>query len=101
MIVGVAAFGILTRILHDPAEMSRQSFAIAGAISVGVVILLMALTNTEHPPSTGTALSLLAIGGIVGATYSNIFDAVWFIINAPIILAIVRFFLRRWLVNLL
>jgi sugar phosphate permease len=45
VIVEVAAFGILTLILDDPAEMSHQSFAIAGAISVGVAILLMALTN--------------------------------------------------------
>lgn len=101
VLVGVAAYGILTLILDDPAEMSRQSFAIAGAASVGVAILLMALTNTEHPPSAGTTLSLVAIGGTVGTTYGTIFDAVWFIISAAIILALVRFLLRRWLVNLL
>ena len=101
VLVGVAAYGILTLILDDPAEMSRQSFAIAGAASVGVAILLMALTNTEHPPSAGTTLSLVAIGGTVGTTYGTIFDAVWFIISAAIILALVRFILRRWLVNLL
>ena len=101
VLVGVAAYGILTLILDDPAEMSRQSFAIAGAASVGVSILLMALTNTEHPPSAGTTLSLVAIGGTVGTTYGTIFDAVWFIISAAIILALVRFLLRRWLVNLL
>ena len=99
-LVGVAAYGILMLILGDPAEMSRQSVAIAGAASVGVAILLMALTNTEHPPSAGTALSLVAIGGTVGATYGTILDAVWFIISAAIILALVRFILRHWLVNL-
>jgi len=101
VIIGIAAYGILTLILDDPAEMTRQTFAIAGAVSVGMAILLMAFTNTEHPPSAGTALSLVAIGGTAGATYSTVFDAVWFIISAAIILAIVRFALRRWMVNLL
>ncbi|NQW16882.1 MAG: HPP family protein [Chloroflexi bacterium] len=93
VIVGVTAFGVVSLFVEHPTHLSGQTFAIAGATSVGVAILLMALTDTEHPPSAGTALSLVAIG-------AN-FDAIWFILSAAVILAGVRIALSRWMVNLL
>jgi CBS-domain-containing membrane protein len=96
VVVALAAYGVLSLILDDASNMSNQTFAIAGAISVGVAILLMAVTNTEQPPSAGTALSLVAIGAI-GASL----NAIWFILSAALILAGVRFLLQRWMVNLL
>ncbi|MCH8222596.1 MAG: HPP family protein [Chloroflexi bacterium] len=41
--------------------MSTQSLAVAAAIGVGVAILLMAITNTEHPPAAGTTLALITL----------------------------------------
>ncbi len=93
VVVALAAYGVLSLILDDASNMSNQTFAIAGAISVGVAILLMAVTNTEQPPSAGTALSLVAIGASL--------NAIWFILSAALILAGVRFLLQRWMVNLL
>ncbi|MTI47488.1 HPP family protein [Sporosalibacterium faouarense] len=37
----------------------RLLYAVAGAISVGLTILILTVTNTEHPPAVGMALSLV------------------------------------------
>jgi hypothetical protein len=93
VIIGVSAYGILKLIVDDPADITGQTFAFAGAISVGLAILMMALTDTEHPPAAGTTLSLVAFGASV--------HSVFFIISSVVLLAGVRIVLRRWLINLL
>ena len=55
---------------------------ISGALSVGLVILLMTATNTEHAPAAGTALGL----SVRGAPW----EAVVFIVTAAIAVALVR-----------
>ncbi|MFC1870209.1 HPP family protein [Chloroflexota bacterium] len=62
------------------------------ALTVGISIFLMAVTNTEHPPASGTAL------GIVAHTWS--YQIVSFVLLSAICLAVVRRLLRSHLRNL-
>lgn len=64
----------------------------SGALSVGLSIFLMTVTNTEHPPAAGTAL------GIVAHVWS--YQVVIFILLAVISLAIIRRLLRSRLKDL-
>ena len=72
---------------------SRYVTDITAALSVGLSILLMAITDTEHPPAAGTALGMI----ILGWSWS----AVVFILSGAIILCMITIALRRRLVNLL
>ena len=65
---------------------------VAGALSVGLSIFLMTITNTEHPPAAGTAL------GIVAHEWSA--QTIIFVLVFAISLAIVRRLLRRYLRDL-
>ena len=58
-------------------------------LSVGLGILIMVMTNTEHPPAAGTAL---------GHGWSP--SAVGFVLVGAVILSAVRIVLGRKLVNL-
>ncbi len=62
------------------------------ALAVGLSIFLMAVTDTEHPPASGTAL------GIVAHAWS--YPAIIFILACAIGLAIVRRVLRGYLRDL-
>jgi len=62
------------------------------ALAVGLSIFLMAVTNTEHPPASGTAL------GIVAHAWSH--QVVIFVLACAIGLAIVRRLFRRYLRDL-
>lgn len=62
------------------------------ALAVGLSIFLMAVTNTEHPPASGTAL------GIVAHAWS--YQVVIFVLACAIGLAIVRRVLRGYLRDL-
>jgi len=64
-----------------------------GALSLGLVILLMTLTNTEHAPAAGTALGL-AVSGVPG-------ESVLFILTAAILVALARQLLGSHLHNLM
>lgn len=64
-----------------------------GALAVGLVVLLMSLTNTEHAPAAGTALGL----GVEGAPG----QAVLFILTAAVLVAVARIVLGPRLHNLL
>ena len=63
------------------------------AASVGAVIVLMAITDTEHPPAGGTVLGMS----------TRVFDPPIFviIIGAVIVLAVIKRVLRRYLRDLL
>ncbi len=65
---------------------------LAYALSVGLAIFLMTITNTEHPPAAGTAL------GIV--THEWAVQTIIFILLFAVSLAIVRRLLRSWLKDL-
>jgi CBS-domain-containing membrane protein len=62
------------------------------ALAVGLSIFLMVITNTEHPPASGTAL------GIVAHAWS--YQVIIFVLACAIGLAIVRRLLRGYLKDL-
>ena len=62
------------------------------ALSVGLSIFLMAITNTEHPPAASTAL------GIVAHAWS--YQIIIFVLSCAICLAIARRLLRSRLRDL-
>ena len=48
--------------LESASEESRYIIDIMAALSVGLGIMVMVSTNTEHPPAADTALGLLVHG---------------------------------------
>lgn len=62
------------------------------ALSVGLSIFLMTVTNTEHPPAAGTALGIVAHGWS--------YQVVIFVLASAVSLAIIRRLLRRYLRDL-
>jgi CBS-domain-containing membrane protein len=96
--VGVIVGSFFSAILMIPSvEMAVERFRIVlgviAALSVGISILGMVATNTEHPPAAGTALGLVVHGWSI--------SAVVFIISGAPALSVVRVILRPRLVNLL
>lgn len=96
-LVGSLVGGGLSRLLRLAAL--RHYFldgthAVVGcaALAVGLCMLLMVLTNTEHPPAVGVALALVV----------NPWDAstVLFLLLAASILAIFHKLCRPWLIDL-
>ena len=75
------------------SEDKRFFIDIAAAISVGVGIFVMVVTNTEHPPAAGTSLGLVFYG----------FDwtSIIFILLSALLLSLVRVALRPKMINLL
>lgn len=93
VIVGLALWGGLHLISGDASTASNLHIDIFGAAAVGLSVLVMATTNTEHPPAAGTAFGIIVVG------FSFTFIA--FILSAAVILSIVRLLLRDRLQNLL
>ncbi|MBD3370458.1 HPP family protein [Candidatus Fermentibacteria bacterium] len=94
-LVGAAA-GILIHTvfcshLGQPEEWTVLH-AVAGALSVGLSILVMTLTDTEHPPASGVALAFVL----------NEWDpaAILVVIGSVGLLALVKIFLGRKLLDL-
>ena len=78
---------------HIVGVISGDTCAVAGAIGVGVAILVMAITNTAHPPAAGTTLGLITVGADT--------SAVLFILSAAAILTAIHLLLARYMANLL
>lgn len=93
LLVGLALWGVLQLFTGDANNASNTQIDIFGALAVGLSVLMMATTNTEHPPAAGTAFGVI----IVGLSFT--FTA--FILSAAVILSLVRFMLRNRLQNLL
>ena len=63
-----------------------------GAVAVGLALLLMTMMNCEHPPAAGLALGLVLQGYHVVSLL---------IISVSVaILLVIKYLLRRWLINL-
>ena len=97
LVAGLIGAGV-SYILQIPgleiyASETRYIVDIAAALSVGIGIFFMVVTNTEHPPAAGTSLGLVIYG----------FDwtSVVFIISSAILLSLVRIVLRPRMINLL
>jgi len=84
--------------LHHFAVVMQQQMpgshinSIFGGIAVGLSLLLMTMTNTEHPPAAGLALGLVLQG------YEPL--AVVTIIVSVAVLLLIKYMLRNWLINL-
>ena len=76
--------------LVSTSQSIRDLFAV---LSVGLSMLFMAVTNTEHPPAAGTALGLV----ITGWTPS----AVLFVVVGTLTLSVIHMLPRPYLKNLL
>ena len=75
-------FGPVEVFLSDMDVLRNFSYALA----VGIAVLMMAITNTEHPPAAGTAIGMAA----------REFDILIFlsIVGAVVMLAIIKLALR-------
>ena len=93
-IVGaVISLSIQSTALNSFSEETRYFVDIAAAMSVGIGIFVMVVTNTEHPPAAGTSLGLVFYG----------FDwtSIVFILLSALLLSLVRVALRNKMINLL
>ena len=72
---------------------ARYVLDLFAALSVGFGMLIMTLTDTEHPPAAGTALGLVIHDWSMGA--------VGFIMLSALLLSAIRIALRPWLIDLL
>ncbi len=97
-IVGIS-LGCLCSFLSDSRLMMSilnghtTSLIVFGALAVGIAILIMALTNTEHPPAAGMSLGLVL----------NPWDyrTIIFILSAVLLMAAVKRLLRPILIDLI
>ena len=85
--------GTVFAAISGPHEESSYYVDIMAALSVGLSILVMVTTNTEHPPAAGTALGLVIHGWSI--------PAVVFVLVSVLVLSIIRIVLRHKMVNLL
>ena len=94
VIVGTAFSALyLIPVLGELAVSHNLFRDLIDVLSVGLSILLMVLTNTEHPLAAGTALGLV----VEGWTPS----AVLFVLLGVVMLSVVHMLLRPRLTNLL
>ncbi len=93
IVVGIIFYFIST---SDPAKIlflnQNTSLIFFGALAVGVSILLMTITNTEHAPAAGISL------GLVINQWTNI--TILFILGAILWMAVVRKILKPYLIDL-
>ena len=90
-IMGLIAGTVCYFALVYPAFAVSDKFLyiLAAGLSVGLSILLMLITDTEHPPAAGTALGIVAAGWSVWA--------VLFVLIFAVALSLVRFLFGPWL----
>ncbi len=92
VLAAYTAVGILMLMTDGLADATWMRNVMGGA-SVGLVVLYMTVTNTEHAPAAGTALGLTA--------ERTPGDAVVFILTAAVLIAAVRILLADRLHNLI
>ena len=94
-VVAGSLFAALTWIpdVSSAVEGSRYLRDAIAALSVGLGIFGMVVTDTEHPPAAGTALGLVVHGWS--------WSAVVFIMVSAVSLTVIRLALRPKLINLL
>jgi len=85
-------YAFLTGPLGELSEDVEFITWFAYALSVGLSIFLMTITNTEHPPASGTALGIVAHGWS--------YQVIIFVLLYAVSLAIARRLLRSYLRDL-
>ena len=73
--------------------LQRYLLIASAALAVGLAVLLMTVTNTEHPPAAGIALGLV-LGECSVRTVSVVLVGI-------VVLCMLRWVLRRWLIDLM
>ncbi|MBS4539671.1 HPP family protein [Clostridium sp. D2Q-11] len=93
-IISGIIFNSMSLVLVDKIDMINLSmlYMITGALSVGITIFVMAITNTEHPPAVGMALSLIL-------TPWN-YQSLLYVFISILLMILVKRLLRRWLIDL-
>lgn len=92
IIVGLAVFYLNSSILNMGISTDYNFSVLLGGLAVGASTLLMAFTNTEHPPAAGLAM------GLVFNTWTT--DTLLVISGAVFFLALSKHLLGKWLINL-
>ncbi|MBN1862731.1 MAG: HPP family protein [Dehalococcoidales bacterium] len=87
-----AYFVLLSGHLNTPPVSQDTIFILAGALSVGLSIFLMTITNTEHPPAATTAIGIITNGWS--------FKVALFVLLSALCLALARRALRPHLKDL-
>jgi CBS-domain-containing membrane protein len=94
LVVGVGcSFLVFSSPMGGFIEHSRFLSDLSLAISLGLVILIMAVTNTEHPPAAGTVL------GMALQAFDPVPTVVFVV--AIIMLSMIQYFLRSHLHDLI
>jgi len=91
IVVGLAAAAIIHEALGEPYEATLPT-GIAASIAVGASMLIMAATDTEHPPAAGTVLGLTLAPDPLSSGLV--------VILAAAALSAIRNLCRRWLIDL-
>lgn len=97
-LVAILAGAAFFAILHIPAiesavEGMNMVTNVAAALAVGLSIMLMVATNTEHPPAAGVAL------GLVIDPWQ--WSAIAFVLLGALALSVIRVVLKPKMINLL
>ena len=97
-VVSIAVGSFCHMLSHSPWVLTllaspERARIVFGALSVGLAIFFMVITDTEHPPATGAALGLVL----------NPWDTLALVpvLGGVIVMSILRHLLRRVLKNLL
>ncbi|MCK5128722.1 MAG: HPP family protein [Clostridiales bacterium] len=91
ILVGIGARTLME--LVTPAFDILWLVSVFGALAVALSILVMTITNTEHPPAAGVALGI-ALGGYE-------FIGIAILALSVSILVFLKFILKRWLIDLM
>jgi len=93
-IVGGHVMGMITgSVCHFIPHESNAVMILVYALAVGLSIFLMSVSDTEHPPASGTALGL-AMGGFSWPVCTGLFIS-------TIILALIHRFCARYIKDLI
>lgn len=90
IVLGVCMYHIATSL--DKVFPFGWEYTFFAAITTGVTLLVMTITNTEHPPAAGIAFGI-TLQGYEATTLLVIFLAI-------ICLSVIRKLLKNWLINL-
>lgn len=94
LIIGSALSFILFSGSMESFTLSHTEFhTLVMAVSVGLLILVMAVTDTEHPPAAGIAI------GMTSREWTP--EVFWAILGALVLLGAIKLILRRHLRDLL
>lgn len=90
IVIGLIAAAMIHKLLGEPYEATLVT-EVGAAFAVGAGMLVMAATDTEHPPAAGTVLGLTFAPDPLGSGL--------LVIAAAVALSAIRNLCRRWLID--